>query len=166
MPEHEYPDRPLTLLVVYWVGPMLGSLLAAAFYKFIKALEYETANPNSEDIDDVRRPTTDELRLQDSRHSYEDFAHKTHQEQNGVPAVNGQSATSSTTNGQTPTTLRPEIQTRRSSVLLEGQHGPIALPDDGLHGEEGEAADQWNSGRAIRMGASRRTVARGASYQA
>ena len=34
---------------IYWVGPILGSLLASAFYKFIKMLEYETANPGQDD---------------------------------------------------------------------------------------------------------------------
>lgn len=29
---------------IYWVGPILGALLASAFYMFIKALEYETVN--------------------------------------------------------------------------------------------------------------------------
>ncbi|CAJ2513855.1 Uu.00g019740.m01.CDS01 [Anthostomella pinea] len=29
---------------IYWVGPILGSLLASAFYVTIKALEYETVN--------------------------------------------------------------------------------------------------------------------------
>ncbi|KAF2758688.1 aquaporin-like protein [Pseudovirgaria hyperparasitica] len=35
---------------IYWVGPVLGSLLAAAFYTFIKALEFETGDlePDSE----------------------------------------------------------------------------------------------------------------------
>ena len=33
---------------IYWVGPGLGSLLAAGFYKFIKRLEYETANPGQD----------------------------------------------------------------------------------------------------------------------
>jgi aquaporin related protein len=33
---------------LYWVGPILGSLLASAFYKFIKMLEYETANPGQD----------------------------------------------------------------------------------------------------------------------
>ncbi|SLM34603.1 aquaporin rerated other eukaryote [Lasallia pustulata] len=36
---------------IYWVGPILGTLLACGFYKFIKALEYETANPG-QDLDD------------------------------------------------------------------------------------------------------------------
>jgi aquaporin rerated protein, other eukaryote len=30
---------------IYWVGPFLGSLVAAGFYLFIKALEYETLHP-------------------------------------------------------------------------------------------------------------------------
>lgn len=33
---------------IYWVGPILGALLASGFYKFIKILEYETANPNQD----------------------------------------------------------------------------------------------------------------------
>ncbi|KAK5011059.1 hypothetical protein LTR28_006024 [Elasticomyces elasticus] len=35
---------------IYWLGPVLGALLAAGFYKFIKTLEYETANPD-QDLD-------------------------------------------------------------------------------------------------------------------
>lgn len=37
---------------IYWVGPTLGSIVAAGFYKFIKILEYETANPG-QDLNDV-----------------------------------------------------------------------------------------------------------------
>lgn len=37
---------------IYWVGPILGALLASGFYKFIKMLEYETANP-AQDADRV-----------------------------------------------------------------------------------------------------------------
>jgi len=33
---------------IYWVGPILGALVAAGFYKFIKVLEYETANPGQD----------------------------------------------------------------------------------------------------------------------
>lgn len=33
---------------IYWVGPLLGSIVAAGFYKFIKSLEYETANPGQD----------------------------------------------------------------------------------------------------------------------
>ena len=33
---------------IYWVGPILGALLASGFYVFIKALEYETVNPDQD----------------------------------------------------------------------------------------------------------------------
>ncbi|KAF2724672.1 aquaporin-like protein [Polychaeton citri CBS 116435] len=33
---------------IYWVGPGLGSLLAVGFYRFVKMLEYETANPGQD----------------------------------------------------------------------------------------------------------------------
>jgi len=33
---------------IYWLGPVLGSIVAAGFYKFIKVLEYETANPDQD----------------------------------------------------------------------------------------------------------------------
>lgn len=33
---------------IYWVGPIFGSLLASGFYMFIKALEYETVNPEQD----------------------------------------------------------------------------------------------------------------------
>lgn len=31
---------------IYWVGPGLGALLAVGFYRFVKLVEYETANPD------------------------------------------------------------------------------------------------------------------------
>ncbi|KAL8658552.1 MAG: hypothetical protein Q9226_000927 [Calogaya cf. arnoldii] len=33
---------------IYWLGPVLGALLASGLYKFIKILEYETANPGQD----------------------------------------------------------------------------------------------------------------------
>jgi hypothetical protein len=41
---------------IYWVGPGLGSVLAIGFYKFIKMLEYEMANPG-QDGDEHNDPT-------------------------------------------------------------------------------------------------------------
>ncbi|KAF2476098.1 aquaporin-like protein [Lindgomyces ingoldianus] len=34
---------------IYWLGPAIGAILAVAFYKFIKILEYEMANPGQDD---------------------------------------------------------------------------------------------------------------------
>jgi aquaporin related protein len=52
---------------IYWVGPILGALLAVVFYRLIKLLEYETANPGADsdgtqiryvdDVEDSRRPS-------------------------------------------------------------------------------------------------------------
>lgn len=33
---------------IYWVGPLIGSIFAVAFYWFIKVLEYEMANPGQD----------------------------------------------------------------------------------------------------------------------
>jgi aquaporin rerated protein, other eukaryote len=33
---------------IYWVGPGLGAIVAVLFYRFIKMLEYETANPGAD----------------------------------------------------------------------------------------------------------------------
>ncbi|KAI0900804.1 aquaporin-like protein [Annulohypoxylon nitens] len=38
---------------IYWVGPILGSMLASGFYVFIKALEYETVNPQQDQPTDI-----------------------------------------------------------------------------------------------------------------
>jgi aquaporin related protein len=45
--------------IVLGVGPILGSLIAVFFYKFIKMLEYEMANPG-QDGDDQNDPTKSE----------------------------------------------------------------------------------------------------------
>lgn len=33
---------------IYWVGPFLGAIVAVIFYRLIKLLEYETANPGAD----------------------------------------------------------------------------------------------------------------------
>jgi len=38
---------------LYWIGPAAGALAAVLFYKFIKMLEYEVANPG-QDAEDVK----------------------------------------------------------------------------------------------------------------
>ncbi|MCJ1456482.1 hypothetical protein MMC28_006843 [Mycoblastus sanguinarius] len=43
---------------IYWIGPLLGTLLASGFYKFMKMLEYETANPG-QDFDELEKERFD-----------------------------------------------------------------------------------------------------------
>ena len=38
---------------IYWVGPGLGATVAAAFYRALKGLEYETANPGQDGSRDL-----------------------------------------------------------------------------------------------------------------
>ncbi|KAL5406704.1 hypothetical protein PMIN04_011953 [Paraphaeosphaeria minitans] len=34
---------------IYWIGPLIGAVIAVLFYRLIKFLEYETANPGADD---------------------------------------------------------------------------------------------------------------------
>lgn len=38
---------------IYWVGPGMGALLASGFYRTVKMLNYETANPGQDAGDEV-----------------------------------------------------------------------------------------------------------------
>ena len=53
---------------IYWLGPALGSCIAVGFYRFIKALEYETSNPGQDFNDkeaEVFNPDDDPARASD-----------------------------------------------------------------------------------------------------
>ena len=45
---------------IYWLGPALGALVAVLFYRFIKMLEYETANPEADSDKATQHFETDE----------------------------------------------------------------------------------------------------------
>ena len=36
---------------IYWVGPFLGSIVTAGYYRFVKALNYEDANAGQDSAD-------------------------------------------------------------------------------------------------------------------
>ena len=48
---------------IYWAAPIAGTLLAVVFYRLVKFLEYETANPGQDDDHEVvpDENTTSEL---------------------------------------------------------------------------------------------------------
>lgn len=43
---------------IYWVGPLLGSLIAAGFYHILEFLDWKTANPG-QDFDDLEAQALD-----------------------------------------------------------------------------------------------------------
>ncbi|KAI1766563.1 aquaporin-like protein [Hypoxylon sp. FL1150] len=59
---------------IYWLGPILGSLLASGFYIFIKALEYETVNPQQDRSDNTPQASANPSSHPFSNH-YEPNAH-------------------------------------------------------------------------------------------
>ena len=50
---------------IYWAGPLVGSILAAGLYKFLKILEYERANPG-QDASTTSRDGEGQIRLMDN----------------------------------------------------------------------------------------------------
>ncbi|KAI8960521.1 aquaporin-like protein [Daldinia sp. FL1419] len=58
---------------IYWVGPILGSLVASGFYIFIKALEYETVNPQQDEPNDTQNEhKSDSQHLENRVRSWDD----------------------------------------------------------------------------------------------
>ncbi|EFQ31514.1 MIP family channel protein [Colletotrichum graminicola] len=51
---------------IYWIGPFFGTLIAVVFYKFIKILEYEMANPGA-DGDAENDPTKNPAKMEELR---------------------------------------------------------------------------------------------------
>jgi aquaporin related protein len=123
---------------IYWIGPMLGAVLASGFYKFIKALEFETANP---DQDSTGAPI--EARVV-SRGSGE-YEHN-HNRSNGAmiePAGRqskewvdtSSSNVNGTTNGYGTGVSRPEPAVRRESQQRQRLASPaMGTTDDAFHG--------------------------------
>ena len=54
---------------IYWLGPVLGAVIAAGYYHFVKYLNYEDANPGQDSADGAFDPNVEELEKQGSRMS-------------------------------------------------------------------------------------------------
>jgi len=79
---------------IYWLGPILGAIVAAGFYKFIKILEYETANPG-QDLDHAGKVEKKKNLLMaaginavDAAHVAHELTEKAHAAENGGPNGN------------------------------------------------------------------------------
>lgn len=59
---------------IYWIGPILGALLAAAFYKLVKALEFDLVNP------DIDAPFSKNVETQNARTNGLNHDHGVHEE--------------------------------------------------------------------------------------
>lgn len=44
---------------IYWFGPVMGALVAAGYYRFVKFFNYEQANPGQDAIDDREKERED-----------------------------------------------------------------------------------------------------------
>ena len=47
---------------IYWLGPVLGSLAAAGYYRFAKFFEYEDANPGQDDAEETPKRGNSQVR--------------------------------------------------------------------------------------------------------
>jgi aquaporin related protein len=74
---------------IYFLGPILGALLAAGFYKLIKALEYETVNPGQDDSG--ARPAATQT-FRESPTSKNDVDANLHHRDTSPSAVSGSTA--------------------------------------------------------------------------
>jgi aquaporin related protein len=55
---------------IYWLGPFMGSIIAVVFYRLIKHLEYETANPGQdfdEQEQELFKPSGDPISREEVR---------------------------------------------------------------------------------------------------
>jgi aquaporin rerated protein, other eukaryote len=141
------------------VGPTLGAILASGFYKFIKVLEYETANPAQDtDGSNLRPQTAESMMEQGGRHGSKEWQ-QSHQH-NLSNSMSKTSGSADGTNGTDvaaasgfvspkPAMLRRPTQAdnvrRESNVRMESP--AMGTADDafhglvhGMHGEEEKRA--------------------------
>lgn len=148
---------------VYWLGPILGAIVAAGFYKFIKILEYETANP---DQDAAERMVLEKKKISNvidhsgeggpmspasthSSHTYGDFADRNERESRPVAPV------------------RAASSAVHSPPMGSANDAYAGLSSGGMHGGQNTAAHEARDspGMVVSDGMVRR-LGRGASYTA
>jgi len=102
---------------IYWLGPILGSIIAAGFYKFIKILEYETANPGQDMDHSARIEKRKNLLLAAGINEYDAHQVATELTEKAVVATSGGPDGAVVANGQ-------------------GRRIQEVLPQDGMYGTQ------------------------------
>jgi aquaporin related protein len=127
---------------IYWVGPILGAVLASGFYKFIKALEFETANPD-QDKDTLTVPHTARVASKGSGEYHRDHNHSAGAmtDSTARPSKEWVATTdlpngNDTTNGFGTGISRPAPAVRRESQRPRLQSPAMGSVEDAFHGLE------------------------------
>ncbi|KAF2716215.1 aquaporin [Polychaeton citri CBS 116435] len=153
---------------IYWVGPILGSIVAAGFYKFIKMLEYETANPEQDSDHNPALPKSESSHRRSyqhqqghhdpsrrlspaSSHTYGDFAERNER----VLPHNNQPQPLAP---QQPAALASPEMARPAEVFAGLQEG-------GMHAGQGETHHAASSSPAMVVGDSLLKNRRNGSYR-
>ena len=140
---------------IYWIGPMLGALLASGFYKFIKMLEYESANPGQDatkPVGEVFNPDLDQS-LPHVEFAPEEYA------MSGRTATN-HSAGMASADGSggiigSPKSYGTERRPFSDSPAPAHPDDQFAgLTDGGMHADEIERHEESGSGSNRTLGAS------------
>lgn len=108
---------------IYWVGPVLGSMLAAAFYMFIKSLEYETVNLEVDPKEVVGKKFDPEDRR-------EKMVLRDGQMVDALPSNADRPAT---TPAARPTNIRAPLSTRGGGIMMAGTVHDATTSDGSDH---------------------------------
>lgn len=109
---------------IYWIGPLLGALLSAGFFKFIKMLEYETANPDQDaSLEDARK-------IAQAANGFGP-EHELEQKHPDTKLVDGAGIT---TGMHSPAIARRPIQPRMPSERVASESPAMGTTDDAYHG--------------------------------
>lgn len=149
-PQLTISTNPLSTQI-YWVGPILGSLLASGFYRFMKMLEYETANPGA-DFDE---------------HEYENFDPEIHTSRpqtivkvqaSGDPLEPHSAAEADHDDPDKDVKVGPDSQAagkprhRRTSAVKGGRKERGFSPAKAVQKDSEEGIDVYDAGSSAEMG--------------